>query len=637
MEHNKRADLITLFTVVVGVVCLFEYFALIDSIIYITYVPLAFMSIFAKYGIYARALYVFLAFAYCIQNTNARLYKLSYKSSSGFRVLFFALFFSSLAFVVSYHLVSPLFIAILAPFAHFGFLFSLPVIANFYDQKKKIEEPSTDDEEFGVETVKEKIENSYSFNWYTDKDGWINVTNPFQGIGVWGGAGAGKSKSIAEPIIKQATAKGYTGLLYDFKFPDLSAIAHKAFTELGVNDKNLWIINFLDVRRSHRVNPIHPDYIEISAHAEESAQVIGKNLNKDWIKKQDFWAQSAITLLKGVIWFLRRRKPEYCTLPHVVSIILYKDYRAVLEMLFEDEETRGIIISIYTAYSNGSDNQTSGVIASLQGPIDKLNNKELFWILSGNDFSLDLSNPETPGLLCLGNDPKLVDSFAPPASLIASIVMKNVNQKNRLQSIFMLDEAPTLYVPNLHMLPATGRSNKVATIYLAQDVSQMDLQYGKDEARVLMANLGTQFYGMVNDTQTAANASKIFGRKEKVNIQTSTTTQSATGEGSTSVSRSIKEVEVIPSSYIASQPLGHFVGKIAGIKKPYFDAGVIVPLDDEPLPIMPFYDFGSTDKAVVNDILQQNMNKIRKEVDDLLAPFLAKLDNAGDNEESSAA
>ena len=480
-------------------------------------------------------------------------------------------------------------------------------------------------ERFGLKNETRKIENSDSFNWKGKDDngrtGYINITNPFQGILVIGGAGAGKSYTVAEPITDQAVGKGYTGLLYDFKFPVLTKEMHKAFINHGVKDRKLWIVNFRDMERTHRVNPIHPDNMPVSAFANEYTLAVLKNLKKDWIQKQDFWADNAIAFLKAIIWFLKKNEPQICTLPHAVSLAL-SEYPKVLNVLAQDQECNGMIRSLITAHELEAESQVAGVVSSLQTPIDKLNTPEIFWVLSGNDFSLDLNNPEDPSVLCIGNDPELQDTFSPVISLIATVVMKKINQQKKRRSFFMLDEAPTIFIPNLHNLPATARSNKVATIYMAQDLSQMEMMYGKEQARVLIANLGNQFYGMVNDSTTAEHASKIFGKAEKkVETTSSSTSSGKSSSSSKSKSYSFQEKELVPASEIMNLPLGKFVGKVTGSKNPLFKLKPHIEKDHSEYAFEPFYIFptiaGDRDSDI-QIVLQDNYRKIKNEVKEML-------------------
>jgi hypothetical protein len=424
---------------------------------------------------------------------------------------------------------------------------------------------------FGVKNDKQKISTLYSFNYQTTH-GWINVVNPFRGIFIAGGAGSGKSFSLANPTIHQAAAKGYCGLIYDFKFPVLAEEVNKALMLNGRKDMKHYIVNFFDLSRSHRLNPLKPENLSQVAYAEEYALAILNNLWPESIRKKDFWIRSANAILTAVIWFLKKYHPEYCSIPHVVNTILYKDYLHLMSMLDTDEECGDMIRSALTAIENGAENQVAGVIGTLQISIVRINTPQICWVLSGDDFDLDLNNPAEPKFLTLGNHPTLTDTFSPVISCIATVALKLMNQPGKRHSLVLLDEAPTLYIPKLDMIPATARSNKVATIYMAQDFSQMVAHYGKEVADVVIANLNNQFYGRVGSAATAKHVSDLFGRedKETSSISTGRSMQGERQSNNQSLSKSLQERLVVRPQDLINLKVGEFIGMSVESKEPYF-------------------------------------------------------------------
>ncbi len=449
-------------------------------------------------------------------------------------------------------------------------------------------------EDLKIKTASKKIENEASFHWKT-KHGYINITNPFQGIMIVGGAGSGKTYTVIQEIIMQAIQKGYTGFIYDYKYPELSEFVYQILKKKPGHSVKFYSVNFTHPSRSHRLNPIHPRNLPISLFAQEFSAILLKNLKREWVDKQDFWADNAIAYFKSIIWFLKKYEPDFCTIPHAITFAM-KEYPWVLEILSKDRECKGMISSLWTAYQENASAQIAGCVSSLQNPLDRLNNPSIFWILSGDDISLNLNDPENPGLLCIGNHPILADALNPIISLVASVVMKNLNQRGKIKSIFLLDEAPTLYIPNLKDLPNTGRSNLISTIYCCQDFSQMDLMYGDREAKVIRASLGNQFLGMVNDLDTSHQISKVFGKEDQI-IQSKnhSTSYSANEESNQSAGYSfqLQEKEILKPNAALNFPPGFFVGKVTAAKHPFFSGKPII-IPREPTKQIPDFSFIST-------------------------------------------
>lgn len=344
-------------------------------------------------------------------------------------------------------------------------------------------------------------------------NGKVDIPNPYAGVFISGGAGAGKSKSIIEPIINDAGKKGFTGVIYDFKFPELANYVNTAYSNGSVKP---YFINFTDLSRSHRINPIAPELMINDSFAREFAYSILANLNPQMISKPDFWSENSTSLLASVFWYLKKKHPEYCTLPHAISMILQPNLESLLNTLDKDQKCADMIAPIMTAYANKADNQLAGVISSLQISLSKINTEEVYYLTTKSDFSLDLNNPNSKGLLVIGNSPILASTYSPIIGLILTSISKQLNQQGKEKSVFMLDEFPTVYVPNVEQLPATARSNKVATILACQDIAQMVDKYGKDKADTILSNLGNQFYGRTTNPQTAQRVSQIFGKADKL-------------------------------------------------------------------------------------------------------------------------
>ncbi len=429
-------------------------------------------------------------------------------------------------------------------------------------RKKKINK-----KEIGKAQIIKKRRYTKGFVFKTGS-GNVYLDNPYRGIYIQGGAGSGKSLSIFEPIIAQAAEKGYTGLLYDFKSPELSTKAIGACCEHSPHIKT-YFVDFKNPHGSNRLNPIDAKYLLKSAFALEYATTLINNLLPQTIKERDFFSDNARMVLSGVIWYLRNRHPHYCSLPHVISLLLHNDIDKLINEISQDYEAGGMVASLKQAIDRGAERQAAGVASTLQNALSQLNTPDIFYILSGNDLDLHLNNPNNPKFLCLGNDSTLSQTYAPVISLIISVAVRQMNRPNQERSIILLDEAPTIYIPNIELIPATARSNKVATVFGVQDYSQLVDKYGQDKAQVILSNLGNQFYGRTVNEKSADMITKLFGKHDRT-YETANRGTGTSGEfvhlssnTSKGTSESIQERDRVKVSDITNLEAGQFYGLIA--------------------------------------------------------------------------
>lgn len=373
-------------------------------------------------------------------------------------------------------------------------------------------------------------------------NGRTTIKNPFAGIFISGGAGSGKSKSLIEPLIKEAGRKGYTGVVYDFKFPELAGYVNTAYQN---SDIEPYFVNFTDLTRSHRINPISPELMSNDSYAREFAYSVLVNINPQMIKNSDFWNDTSVSLLASVFWYLKVQQPQYCTLPHAISMIVQPDIDALLATLSQVQKCKDMIAPVMSAYQLGAEKQLSGQIGTLQLSLDKINSDAIYYLMTSSSFSLELNNTDKKGMLVLGNDPTLSSTFSPIIGLILTSVSKQLNRQNKEKSVFMIDEFPTVYIPNVEQLPATARSNKVATILACQDIAQLQDRYGREKSESVLNNLGNQFYGRTPSIDTAKRVQALFGTYDKQTISESV------GE---SVSHSYSERE---SNFVKLQDLAN--------------------------------------------------------------------------------
>jgi len=427
--------------------------------------------------------------------------------------------------------------------------------------------------------------NEYSVNlptlfYYRKKwnKGWINVVNPFRATIVLGTPGSGKSYAIVNNYIKQQIEKGFAMYIYDFKFDDLSTIAYnhllKNLDKYKVKPK-FYVINFDDPRRSHRCNPINPNFMSDISDAYESAYTIMLNLNRSWIQKQgDFFVESPIILLAAIIWFLKIYKGgKYCTFPHAIEL-LNKPYADVFTILTSYPELENYLSPFMDAWQGGAQDQLQGQIASAKIPLSRMISPQLYWVMTGDDFSLDINNPKEPKILCVGNNPDRQNIYSAALGLYNSRIVKLINKKGQLKSSVIIDELPTIYFRGLDNLIATARSNKVAVCLGFQDFSQLTRDYGDKESKVIQNTVGNIFSGQVVG-ETAKTLSERFGKV----LQKRQSTTINRNDTSTSISTQLDSL--IPASKISNLTQGMFVGAVSDnfderIEQKIFHAQIIV-------------------------------------------------------------
>ena len=500
---------------------------------------------------------------------------------------------------------------------------------------------NTENESFQQET--RLIENEYSVNlptrfYYKKKwnNGWINVVNPFRASLVLGTPGSGKSYAVVNSYIKQQIEKGFALYCYDYKFPDLSEIAYNhLLTHLdGYKVKpKFYVINFDDPRKSHRCNPINASFMSDIADAYEASYTIMLNLNRSWISKQgDFFVESPIILLAAIIWYLRiYQGGRYCTFPHAIEL-LNKKYSDVFTILRSYPELENYLSPFVDAWESDAQEQLQGQIASAKIPLSRMISPALYWVMTGDDFSLDINNSKEPKILVVGNNPDRQNIYSAALGLYNSRIVKLINKKGQLKSSVIIDELPTIYFRGLDNLIATARSNKVAVLLGFQDYSQLTRDYGDKESRVIQNTVGNVFSGQVVG-ETAKILSERFGKVLQKR-------QSMTiNQREKSTSKSTQMDSLIPASKISNLTQGMFVGAVADnfderIEQKIFHCEIVV--DNEKvkretaryvkLPqIIDFTDKDGNDR--MQEEIQANYDRIRQEVRQIVEDEITRIKN----------
>ena len=500
---------------------------------------------------------------------------------------------------------------------------------------------NTENESFMQET--RLMENEYSVNlptrfYYKKKwnKGWINVVNPFRASMVLGTPGSGKSYAIVNNYIKQQIEKGFAMYIYDYKFPDLSEIAYNHLLhhlDAYKVKPQFYVINFDDPRKSHRCNPINPAFMTDISDAYESAYTIMLNLNRSWIQKQgDFFVESPIILLAAIIWLLKiYENGKYCTFPHAIEF-LNRPYAQIFPILTSYDELANYLSPFMDAWEGGAQEQLQGQIASAKIPLSRMISPALYWVMTGDDFSLDINNPNEPKVLVVGNNPDRQNIYSAALGLYNSRIVKLINKKKQLKSSVIIDELPTIYFRGLDNLIATARSNKVAVCLGFQDFSQLTRDYGDKESKVIQNTVGNVFSGQVVG-ETAKTLSERFG---KVLQQRQSMTINR-NDKSTSISTQMDSL--IPASKISNLTQGMFVGAVSDnfderIDQKIFHAEIVVDSAKvsaemkayQSIPMIT--DFQNEDGSDnLRETIEASYRKVRQEIQSLVDSEIERIKN----------
>ena len=487
------------------------------------------------------------------------------------------------------------------------------------------------------------MQNEYSVNlptrfYYKKKwnKGWINIVNPFRASMVLGTPGSGKSYAIVNNYIKQQIEKGFAMYIYDYKFPDLSEIAYNHLLHhLDAYEvkPQFFVINFDDPRKSHRCNPINPSFMTDISDAYESAYTIMLNLNRSWIQKQgDFFVESPIILLAAIIWFLKiYENGKYCTFPHAIEF-LNRPYAQIFPILTAYDELANYLSPFMDAWEGGAQDQLQGQIASAKIPLSRMISPALYWVMTGDDFSLDINNPREPKVLVVGNNPDRQNIYSAALGLYNSRIVKLINKKKQLKSSVIIDELPTIYFRGLDNLIATARSNKVAVCLGFQDFSQLTRDYGDKESKVIQNTVGNVFSGQVVG-ETAKTLSERFGKV----LQQRLSMTINRNDKSTSISTQLDSL--IPASKISNLTQGMFVGAVSDnfderIDQKIFHAEIVVDSAKvsaemkayQPIPIIA--EFTNEDGSDnLKETIEANYRKVKEEILSLVDSEIMRIKN----------
>jgi hypothetical protein len=565
-----------------------------------------------------------------------------------------ALMFSSLAFVVeagdtTIPKIFPgfsLYQVIYATLAILGTIFTqvgADSISKYMQNKMgkdrwNVEEESFDQNQELVESVT-SINIPYVFRYKKKNNkGWINI-NPFRGTMVIGVPGSGKSFGIINPAIRQMIAKNFCLCIYDFKFPDLGKIAYYHYLLKKSTDENykhnFYVINLDDVEKSKRINPFKKEYIGTLAEAQEMAESMVSALQKGGASagggSEQFFTQSAINFLSSCIYFFATlENGKYSDLPHLLSF-MNRSYKEIFDSLFTHEELHSLLSPFKSAYDNKAFDQLEGQVGTLKIFLSRLATKESFWVFSGDEVELKITDKENPSIVILASDPGTQDINSALYSSVLNRILRLINSKENMPGGIIADEFPTIYIHKIDNVVATARSNRVAVMLGLQEIPQLKQFYKKEVADTISSIVGNILSGAARDKNTLEWLEKMFGK-----IKQKTYSQSISQQGTTT-SINEKMDFMIPAGKIAALRTGEMVGMIAQGEendteeyktsaisgKINLDMTKIKEEEKNYIKMPTYYSF--KDKLGADrkdDVLMTNFRRINKEIEILVNEFV---------------
>lgn len=461
--------------------------------------------------------------------------------------------------------------------------------------------------------------------------GWMNI-DPFRGSMVIGVPGSGKSFGVINPAIRQLVGKGFCLCIYDFKFPSLGEIAYYHHLLKKKTDPNykhkFHVVNLDEVEYSRRVNPFKKEYISTLAQAQEMAESMVSALQKGGSSggggSEQFFTQSAVNFLASTIYyFATYENGKYSDLPHILAF-MNRSYEEIFDTLFTNEELVSLMSPFKSAYENKAFDQLEGQIGTIKIFLSRLATKESFWVFSGDEVQLKISDPENPSILILASNPRTQDINSALYSAVLNRVISQINDKGNLYSGLIADEFPTIYIHKIDNLVATARSNKVAVMLGLQEQPQLRQFYKKEVAETISAIMGNILSGAVRDKGTLDWLEKLFGK-----IKQKSYSESISNQG-TNMTISEKMDVMIPAGKIAGQRTGEMVGmvvqgednateefKTSAISgKINLDMKAIKHEEANYVKMPTYYPFkDSAGNNRKNEILMTNFRRINKEVE----------------------
>ncbi|WP_370866520.1 type IV secretory system conjugative DNA transfer family protein [Salinimicrobium profundisediminis] len=354
--------------------------------------------------------------------------------------------------------------------------------------------------------LKQNTSEKYRVTFKTDNKSF-KIENIRRGASIIGSAGSGKTESVVYGFLKHFQEHNFCGVIHDYKDFELTEMAYPLFKNPDIPFR---IISFDKI--IHKVNPIAPRYLENEESVNEISRVLIENLleqrESGTTGTSKFFNDAAEGLIGGLIWKLKTDYPNYCTLPHLIAIYQMLDTDSLIQFL----ETNTTSRAMADAFISGkdSDRQTAGVKSTLANALKRISTQRIFMALSADEVPLNINSEDNPAIISVVNNPKYETSYSPVVATIIHTITKQMSVRGQRPSFLLMEEAPTIRLLNMHRIPATLRSYNIATVYVMQDKIQNDMMYGDKASKAILSNLSYQFFGKVNDPDTAKYYERFF-------------------------------------------------------------------------------------------------------------------------------
>lgn len=521
-------------------------------------------------------------------------------------------------------------------------------ISKMVQTKMGIDRWNTEEESFDQNTELKVTDSSvnipYKFRYKKKThQGWMNI-DPFRGSMVIGVPGSGKSFGIINPAIRQMVSKGFCLCIYDFKFPSLAEIAYYHYLQKRKTDPNykhkFHVVNLDKVEYSRRVNPFKKEYINTLAQAQEMAESMVTALQKGGGSggggSEAFFTQSAVNFLASSIFFFGTyQNGKYSDLPHILAF-MNRSYQEIFDTLFTNEELVSLMSPFRSAYENKAFDQLEGQVGTVKIFLSRLATKESFWVFSGDEVQLKISDKADPSILILASNPQTQDINSALYSAVLNRTISQINDKGNMYAGIIADEFPTIYIHKIDNLVATARSNKVAVLLGLQELTQLKQFYKREVADTISSIMGNILSGAARHKDTLDWLEKMFGK-----IKQKSYSESISNQG-TNMTISEKMDVMIPAGKIAGLRTGEMVGMVVQGEDNAIEefktsaiSGKInldmnaIKIEEANYPKMPIYysfkDEAGNDRK--NDILMTNFRRINKEVEMIIQDVRESITN----------
>jgi type IV secretory pathway TraG/TraD family ATPase VirD4 len=449
---------------------------------------------------------------------------------------------------------------------------------------------------------------------------------------ILGSPGSGKTAYVLQHFIRQMIQEGYSMVLHDFKYDDLSRLAYNCFRRYRdrySGEAGFYNIQFDDLSRSHRCNLLDPVAIADINEAEEAARALLLGLNMDWIARGqgDFFVDSAIALVKALIWYLRVYKNGmYCSWPHVIELAQTPKNK-LFTILRTEPQIQALINPFVEALADASSDQLNGQLATTLIGLARLSSPKVYFVLTGNDFTLDVNNPEAPKIVTLGNSPQKAATYGPLISAYLNAINRLSNRKGGHPLALIMEEFSTISVHTIDKTIATGRSNDIAVVLCLQNINQLRHTYGDKFADVVLNTCANVISGQVTG-DTARLLSERFGKT----LQERQSLTASYSEVQITDSRQLEPV--IPESRLAALSPGEFVGMVVDtpeqpIALKTFCCRVDVDFallnteekEFEPLPVV---------RSVTDKEVEENFRRVREDIAGLVDAEMRRISDSPD-------